>query len=300
MANATTVTTGPPTATRPDPRRRLEGRVGHLMLEVLRGDHRRRPTVDPTLAGGLREWLEDGLSGPCARLGSSYGLVVSVRTLSTGDRAVASAPNGDGSARPAPSMPILRGALVANLFRQLVTTGRIGDPMDDAVDALMVDPLRSDLAASVRSLRGADRARLRTELTRHAASLQRHWDPLPPHWLPKTGDRITVPLAGGGLVLSGSIDLLIGTPSAGRASVCLVQVIAGTPRPEHRDELHRVALLETLRSGAAPFRVVSHYTLSGETHTEDLTEEHLATAVQRTIDGVRALCERQLARQGIG
>jgi hypothetical protein len=53
--------------------------------------------------------------------------------------------------------------------------------------------------------------------------------------------------------------------------------------------LHFTALLETLRSGAPPCRVVAWYSTIGDTQAENISEVMLATAVQRTIDGVGAL-----------
>jgi len=260
------------------------------MLALLRGDHRRRPVVDPGLAGGLREWLEDGVSEPCSRLTGASALVISGRAL-TGALAGAGTPvTVDPGAPRTVNLPIARGVLVGNLFRQLVATGRIEDPMGDAMGALMVDPARADVVAFVGKLAAGERGALRAEVARHALALREQWTMLPARWLPRTQDRITIPLAGGRIVLAGSVDLLIGAPSEGRASVCLVEITSGTPRAEHRDELHFAALLETLRSGAPPFRVVSHYTPSGETRAEDLTEEHLTLAVRRTIAGLAALC----------
>ena len=268
-------------------------------LALLRGDQRRRPVVDPGLAGGLREWLEDGVSACCTQLRDGPALFVSARALTAALAGPGTEPDaGPSPAQRAVSLPVARGVLVGNLFRQLVATGRIEDPMGDAMGALMVDPGRADVAAFVGGLTAHDHATLRAEVGRDAIALREQWAALPAHWLPRTHDRITIPLAGGRIVLAGSGDLLIGAPSQGRASVCLVKVTAGAPRGEHRDELHFTALLETLRSGAPPFRVVSHYTPSGETRAEDLTEEHLALAVQRTIAGVAASCASRERERG--
>ena len=51
---------------------------------------------------------------------------------------------------------------------------------------------------------------------------------------PPDQERIVIPLAGGTVVLIGIIDLIVGAPSAGRASVGLVEVKSGRPRPEDR------------------------------------------------------------------
>jgi hypothetical protein len=261
------------------------------LLTELRGDIGRRPEVDVGLSGGLRAWLEDGVAEICGRpLPQGFPLLITARSL----RSALSA-NG-GSTLPeedrSVTLPMATGVLVGLLFRQLVTTGTIADPMRDALDGLSVEPGRSHVADFIAALGPRDRAVLAKELAVRSQMLRRRWTVLPRHWLPRSHDRITVPLGGGRVVLATTVDLLIGTPCTGRASVCLVLLRSGTPRPEDRADLHFAALLETLRSGAPPFRVVLHYTATGENRVEDLRETDLGRAVQRTIDGVGAIMTR--------
>jgi hypothetical protein len=257
------------------------------LLHDLRGDIGLRPVVDAGLAGGLRAWLEDGVAD--AVNGSAPDtrpvLLTSgrLRSLVGGEDRLECDPK-----EPAPTARVARGVLVSLLFRQLVTTGHIDDPMRDALSALDVEPSSSEIIQFVAALDLHDRAALASELDRHAAMLRQRWTALPGHWLPRTRERITVPLGGGRVVLSMRVDLLVGTPCAGRASVCLVLVRSGQPRPADLTDLHFAALLETLRSGAPPFRAVLHYSESGLNRIEDVTEGNLARAVQRTIDGLAA------------
>jgi len=65
------------------------------------------------------------------------------------------------------------------------------------------------------------------------------------------------------VVLSGTLDLVLGAPSSGRASVCMVNVRSGEQQSWHRTALGFLALLETLRSGAAPFRLATYYSTTG-------------------------------------
>jgi hypothetical protein len=186
------------------------------------------------------------------------------------------------------STALARGVLVDALFRQLVTTGRIGNPMRDAMGSLEVDDGQRPVANFVRGLSPHERDALAEDVARHAARLRAHWPSLSPTWLPRTGDRISIPLAGGRLVLTGVLDLVIGAPSTGRASVCIVELKSGGRHAVHRDDLHFYALLETLRSGALPFRVATYYSLDGHVDAEDMTDELLAAAVRRTIEGATA------------
>jgi hypothetical protein len=260
------------------------------LMELLRGNVRRRPFVDPFLAGGLREWLEDGVSTWCADRTPESPMVVSSRALAAALGPPPAASRGGEQQGRHPTIPIARGALVEIIFAQLLTAGPALDPVGDALEALAIDSARADLGRFIGSLPAGDREELLADVRSHARILWSRWSRLPAHWLPRTNDRIRIPLAGGRLVLACSVDLVIGTPCRDRAPVCLVDLVAGAPRVEHRAELQFAALLETLRSGAPPFRVGSHYTGNGATRTEDVTEEYLAVAVQRTIDGIAASC----------
>jgi hypothetical protein len=250
---------------------------GSCVLRQLRGDLGRRPLVDATLAGGLRAWLEDGVAetvGPTHD--RSRPFIVDKRTLND--------PWGGPELRGGRSIPLARGALIDVLFRQLVTTGRVDAPMEDGIAGLRVDGRQGDLLAFIEHLSEADRALLSEEVTHQARVLADRWPTLANGWLPRTQERITIPLAGGAVVLSGVIDLVVGTPSSGRASTGLIEVKSGRRSPEHRADVHYYALLETLRSGAPPFRVATYYTATGEIDAEEVTEELLIASVQRTID----------------
>jgi hypothetical protein len=67
--------------------------------------------------------------------------------------------------------------------------------------------------------------------------------------------------------------------------------------PEHRADVHYYALLETLRSGAPPFRVATYYCSTGEIDAEEVTEEVLIASVQRTLDALERIAGG-LARVG--
>ena len=99
-----------------------------------------------------------------------------------------------------------------------------------------------------------------------------------------------VPLAGGRVVLSGVVDLAFGGPAGDRASVCVVEIKSGRRRIDHRGDLHFYALLETLRSGAPPFRIATYYTRTGELDVEAVSDDVLVGAVQRVLAGAVRLC----------
>lgn len=246
--------------------------AGSDILEVIRGHADHRPVVDRGLAGGLREWLEDGLHG--VALDRSDPLVITKQSMR------------EGPGRPdrqSVTFAIALGALVDALFRQLVTIGRIGDPMGDALAALEVDARRGDVVDFVAGLDEPEGARLQDEVETQAAIMISRWPGLSPAWMPRTQERVVIPLVGGRVVLVGVIDLVIGSPSSGRASVGLVEVKSGRPRSQDRADLRYYALLETLRSGAPPFRITTFYTRTGQALAEDVDDQILAASVERVL-----------------
>ena len=262
------------------------------LLGELRGDTTRRPQVDPGLAGGLREWLEDGVSDATASLPGG-SVIVDPRSLSW----ALGGTEGDGTA-PEWTIRLAKEALVDVLFRQQVTMGGIGDALEDALAAVRAEG-RTSLVDFVEHLPRSARTVLDHELGAHAVLLGRHWAPLAPGWLPRTHDKISIPLAGGRVVLTAEVDLVLGVPCAGQASVCLVAVTSGAPNPSQRADRHFCALLETIRSGAPPCRLATYYSASGRIDAEDVPDALLAHAVQRTITGTARLCE-WASRAGTG
>ncbi len=96
-------------------------------------------------------------------------------------------------------------------------------------------------------------------------------------------------------MLHGRLDLALGDPSEGRASVCLVDVRSGERRGDHGQERRFHALLETLRSGAQPFRSATYYPATGEVDMEDITETLLAGAVEAVVHDLTSAPPRAVA-----
>jgi len=139
-----------------------------------------------------------------------------------------------------------------------------------------------------------DERRLLFEVVRmHAAQIAATWPALSPAWFPRTHERLTIPLCGGRVMLSGVADLAVGPQAAFEASVCVVGVETERSGPEPRTHLHFLALLETLRAGAAPSRVASYYTATGELDAEPVDEHLLVSALLRVVAGVEELCSRR-------
>lgn len=249
----------------------------HAVLSLLRRGSGPRPRFDPGLAGGLRAWLEDG----AAELVGVRGEDAPPLFLGPGrllEDPGAPAPWLATDSDPYP-MEWVTTCLVRALFGQLVTVGSLGDPLSDAVDALRTHPRRADMVQHIEGLSAPERAALSASLARHAAHLVDLTPRFAPGWLPRTNDRVTIPLAGGRVVLSGTFDLLVGAPVPGTSTLCAVGLTTGGRWAQARSTLHFLALLETLRSGTPPFRTALLHTAAGHYGVEDVCEEHLRAMV---------------------
>jgi hypothetical protein len=258
------------------------------VLALLRDGSGRRPRFDPGLAGGLRAWLEDAAGELAAVRGDdTQPLFLGPRVLwGTSDPALD--PPEVMPTDPYP-MELVRSCLVRALFRQVVTTGRVGDPLADALDALRVDPERVGLVRHVEQLADEERCALSNSLTTHVSHLVRLTPRFAAGWLPRTQDRVAIPLAGGRVVLCGVFDLLVGAPVPGTATQCALGLTTGGRWAQARTSLHYLALLETLRSGTPPFRVALLHSAVGRYGVEDVLEEHLGAIVSHVVGRLSAL-----------
>jgi hypothetical protein len=259
-----------------------------------------RPHVDPELAGGLRDWLENALAGSAANLPQTSTVIrVSQQVLA------ATEARGTLLGRPADQRrsaddDLLR-TLVRCIFRQWVTIRRLGQPMDDALAALSVSGDPGGAVEVVNSLSPEKRQSLSEELAAHAELITATWPALCPAWYPRTNERISLPLCGGRILIGGVVDLVIGAQAADEATVCIVQV--DTAPLKGRDasaDLHFYALLETLRAGAPPSRVARYSTATGELNVETVDEHVLVGALLKTVDAAERACATQVAAAVVG
>ena len=288
---------------------------GAEVLALLRGDASTRPRFDPGLAGGLRAWLEDAAYGVVASRGDlAAPLVLGPREVLPGDRVdpagreraarervereqaereeaereeaereeadclqKLSTDSFRGTGRGAEdgtSEEALLGRLVHALFRQLVMGGSLGDPWRDALDGLAAVG-STDVVRQCEALDGPERTALAGRVAAHAGHLVDLLPRLAPGWMPRTDDRVAIPLAGGRVVLHGMFDLLVGRSRPGAASLCALGLTTGRPWAWERRSLHFLALLETLRSGSPPFRLALIESATGRYGAEDVREDHL-------------------------
>jgi hypothetical protein len=157
----------------------------------------------------------------------------------------------------------------------MVTVATIGDPLGDALDALRADGSDADTVRHVESLGRSTRETLAQTVGIHAGHLRALVPRFAPALLPRTDDRVAIPLAGGRVVLGGVFDLLVGAGPRDEASHCAIGLTVDGPLDRDRWALHYLALLELLRNGTPPFRLALLHSATGCYGVEDTREEHL-------------------------
>lgn len=84
-------------------------------------------------------------------------------------------------------------------------------------------------------------------------------------------------------------DLVLGRALATERRVLLVDLKTGNRGPHHLHHLHDMrfyALLATLATGVAPFRVATYYLDEASWEHEDITYDHLEAAARTAADKV--------------
>src|ERR1700722_4481265 len=151
---------------------------GVPLLAKLGGGGMPRPDVDPELAGGLREWLEDSLAGSAASLPRRSPLVRVNKQILT-DVVPGGKLAGVADHRKTAHDRIFR-SLMLCLFRQWVTTRRFGQPIEDALAALEVQGDPGGTVQAVNRLSPEMRQALSDETAAHAARIAATWPVLCP------------------------------------------------------------------------------------------------------------------------
>ena len=250
------------------------------LVLALRGERTARPRVDPTLAGGLRAWLEDDLAPSVATSDPAAPLFLSPRTVAAED------PRSD-----APPLALARGALVQALVAQRLFLGEVDHPMDDALSALEADPGQRTIVEAVHQLDPDGFARLAAEVAAHDTVLTHSLGAIPSSWLPRSNVRLSVPLVGGRVVLGAMVNVVLGPPATAVATVCLLDITTAPLDDLAPARLGILALIEALRSSAPPLRVASLSTATGEVAMLDVDDSVLTDALRRVVASVAAIAK---------
>ena len=146
----------------------------------------------------------------------------------------------------------------------------------------------------IRELTKGDRAQLCGEVNSRVGSFLETWPPLEKRWKPMLETPIRVELAKGKVVLSGKVDLTLGSAGGNTAGKVIVDFKTGKFSPSHRDDLRFYALLDTIRIGVPPRLVASYYLDQGEFSPEKITLEVLESTIARVSNGMTRLAELHL------
>ena len=190
------------------------------------------------------------------------------------------------------SIPTARGTLSHKAIELSVFWQGPKDPFTLTNEALSRAGQGSDgLAAWIRGLSDGDHAQLCADVNSKVGSFLETWPPLEKRWKPMLETPIRVELAGGKVVLSGKVDLTLGSSDGSVAGKVIVDFKTGRFSPSHRDDLRFYALLDTVRIGIPPRLVASYYLDRGEFTPEKITVDVLESTVARISDGITRLAE---------
>ena len=217
-----------------------------------------RPSFDPGLAGGLRAWLEDSAFEDQARPGATAR-----GPSSSGARRLLGSTGGPRRFRAGGTAERRRTSSSCHGVgaRAVPPAGQRRDarrPAGRRRSRRSAPKGSGRVRSCATSRRWPDRSgpRLSDAVSLHTDHLLALVPRLASGSLPRTDDRVTVPLAGGRIVLQGRLrppDRRAGRWPGRRCAPWAVST--GGPRPKERGSLHYLALLETLRSGTPPFRL---------------------------------------------
>ncbi len=196
------------------------------------------------------------------------------------------------------SIPTARGTLSHKAIELSIFWQGPKDPLTLTDEALSRAGQGNDnLAAWIKGLSQGDRAQLCGDVNTRVGSFLETWPPLEKRWKPMLETPIRVELAHGKVILSGKVDLTLGSAGGNTAGKVIVDFKTGKFSPSHRDDLRFYALLDTIRVGTPPRLVASYYLDQGEFSPEDISVDVLESSVARVSDGMTRLSQIRFKRR---
>ncbi len=174
--------------------------------------------------------------------------------------------------------------------------------IDDAIGALISD--QRSLGDWLGQQDEATVARVRAEANSHLVAFLETWPPIDKKWWPVLEGTMIADFDP--IRLSGRPDLTLGKADGAVAGKVIVDFKTGRVAAAHVADLRFYALIDTLRIGTPPRMLVTSYLDSGELWTEDVTEDLLASTVDRVVDAAGRVATLQAGerdpekRPGIG
>ena len=124
------------------------------------------------------------------------------------------------------------------------------------------------------------------------------WPAIDPGWWPRVEEPVRAVLAGGAVVLSGRLDVLLGGPPTPRPAV-VVEIKAGRWHDGARADAHLYALLVALRDGRPPAAVVT-VVADGTTQVEPVRAAVLTTAADRVAHAIETAAPIAAGEPAVG
>jgi hypothetical protein len=253
-----------------------------------------RPLADLSWASELADWIDDALENHRPHIrGERLWIGKTALSGVLGCEANHQAGRGDfaWSSRTA------RGDIVHRAVA-MAAAGSEAEPRDlawAALDQAQLDGGRS-LATWLRDLPESQRVALVAEALPGIDSFLTNWPPLKSIWRPVPEYPVGAEIADGRVKVTGRVDLALGSNRVGpegglRRRRMLVDLKSGRPNSDHRAEHLLYALLETLKTGVAPFRAATYYLDEGTWVADTITKELLVVAGRRLIDATQRIIE---------
>lgn len=158
-----------------------------------------------------------------------------------------------------------------------------GEVVDAAIARLADQP--DARGAYMAGLTPADHAELRGRAVDRTTKFLQEFPPIPgsAHPVLESSIRWSPP---GTITLAGKVDLVLGRPQGTESRQVLIDLKTGGRSFHHRDDLRFYALVQTLRTGVPPRRLVTYYFDEAACDPEDVTTSVLEAALARTLAGI--------------
>ena len=237
----------------------------------------------------IREQLHEGLAEVAARLSPDNAMWVSKHKLTTvhGCEAnhMASLTNFEWTLGNVKGTVLHKAIELGLNWRGPVVPAVV---VDEALDQLAHNEGAS-ASQFIEQLPEGDMAQLRSSAIDLYTKFDECFPPLKAAWRPVLESSARYEMFDQRINLSTRADLTLGAVG----SKVIIDLKSGRVQPNHREELRFYALVEAMRTGAAPRRLASYSLVTARADVEDVTEGVLQAAVRKTVDGVRKMVELQ-------
>ena len=180
----------------------------------------------------------------------------------------------------------VRGKVAHRALEGLILSGYRRTPLD-VVRAAIANLAAGDddLATFIRNLADGQRQDLVRDANNLLVRFVADWPPVEDRWWPTV--EMTSDFGVGPVRLRAIVDLAVRPRFAAGPRMFIVDFKTGMVDRQHRDDLRFYALVETLRSRVAPYRVATYYLDTGDYDYEDVDEELLRSTLDRVVEGVQ-------------